>query len=91
MGFNIYANSKESLEGSDCKGKKDLSQMGEDELVTVERMSQDDEFESASSEQEEDWRENMEQKSSEGNLSPRIGQWLRAHFYVKDSLITHIL
>ncbi|TKY46033.1 Sterol 3-beta-glucosyltransferase UGT80B1 [Spatholobus suberectus] len=72
MGLNLCPNSKESLEGFGCKRKKDLSQMGDDELVTVDNISQDEQLESASCEKEEDWRENLEQKSSEVSSSPRI-------------------
>ncbi|CAJ1953148.1 unnamed protein product [Sphenostylis stenocarpa] len=72
MGLNIFPNSKESLEGFDSKRKKDLGEMGHDELVRVDNISQD-ELESTSSEKEEDWRENLEQNSSEANSTPREG------------------
>ncbi|KAK7380504.1 hypothetical protein VNO78_33017 [Psophocarpus tetragonolobus] len=48
------------------------SQMSTDELVTVDNISQD-ELESTSSGKEEDWRENLEQKSSETNSTPGVG------------------
>ncbi|RDX82337.1 Sterol 3-beta-glucosyltransferase UGT80B1 [Mucuna pruriens] len=72
MGLNIGAKSQGSLEGFDCKREKDLSQMGDDELVTVDSISQGEKLESASSEKEEDWRENLEQKSSEVNSTPGV-------------------
>ncbi|KAG5062485.1 hypothetical protein JHK85_003668 [Glycine max] len=72
MGLNICLTSMESLEGFDCKRKKDLSQMSNDELVTLDNISQD-ELESTSSEKEENWRENLEQKSSEVNSTAGVG------------------
>ncbi|XP_020238188.1 sterol 3-beta-glucosyltransferase UGT80B1 isoform X1 [Cajanus cajan] len=73
MGLNICPNPKESLEGFDCKPRKDLSQMGDDVLVTVGNISQDERPESASSKKEDDWKENLEQKSSEVNSAPGVG------------------
>ncbi|KAL2344512.1 hypothetical protein Fmac_005797 [Flemingia macrophylla] len=70
MGLNICPNSKESLEGFDCKLRKDLSQMGNDVLVTAGSISQDEQRKSASSKRQEDWKGNLGQKSTEVNSTP---------------------
>ncbi|KAL2326111.1 hypothetical protein Fmac_025169 [Flemingia macrophylla] len=70
MGLNICPNSKESLEGFDCKSRKDLSQMGNDVLVTAGSISQDEQRKSASSKRQEDWKGNLGQKSIEVNSTP---------------------
>ncbi|KAL2334925.1 hypothetical protein Fmac_016138 [Flemingia macrophylla] len=73
MGLNICPNSKESLEGFDCKSRKDLSQMGNDVLVTAGSISQDEQRKSASSKKQEDWMGNLGQKSTEVNSTPGVG------------------
>ncbi|KAL2323263.1 hypothetical protein Fmac_027642 [Flemingia macrophylla] len=60
----------ESLEGFDCKSRKDLSQMGNDVLVTVGSISQDEQRKSTSSKRQEDWKGNLGQKSTEVNSTP---------------------
>ncbi|KAL2321153.1 hypothetical protein Fmac_030122 [Flemingia macrophylla] len=70
MGLNICPNSKESLEGFDCKSRKDLSQMGNDVLVTAGSISQDEQRKSASSKRQEDWKGNLGQKSTKVNSTP---------------------
>ena len=55
------------------KERKDLGQMGHDELVTVENVS-GDELESTSSEKEENWSENFKQNSLEVNCTPGVGK-----------------
>ncbi|KAL2344478.1 hypothetical protein Fmac_005763 [Flemingia macrophylla] len=85
MGLNICPNSKESLEGFDCKSRKDLSQMGNDVLVTVGSISQDEQRKSASSKRQEDWKGNLGQKSTEVNSTPEEANLARLVQPSKDS------
>ncbi|KAJ1438435.1 UDP-glucuronosyl/UDP-glucosyltransferase [Sesbania bispinosa] len=73
MGLDIFPNPRELLEGFDSKQKKNLRQMGDDELVTADINSQDKIFDSDYSKKAEDWKENLGQKSSEVSSSPQIG------------------
>ena len=65
--------SKELLEGFDIKQKKDLRKMSENELVTADSNSQDEQFGLASCKEAEDCKDNLGQRSSEVSSSPRGG------------------
>ncbi|KAL2345321.1 hypothetical protein Fmac_006606 [Flemingia macrophylla] len=86
-GTEYLSKLQKSLEGFDCKSRKDLSQMGNDVLVTAGSISQDEQRKSASSKRQEDWKGNLGLFSVELTFLPEYG-WQSLYTLKVDSDVT---